>query len=317
MNTSNQSTWRQMLRAFLASPTGLISAIAMLGLTALIIMGPEGFGSEAVVSNMARSSEGPSAEFMLGTDTLGRDILMRTLAATRISIVYASLAVLIAMAAGGLIGGLLAAAGPRVRKIGGGIIDLLMGFGDILLAVIVVAIVGVGVKGAILAIAAAFTPHFARFTYSLVDSIMVRDYIAAARVVGVGRAGIAGRYVARNIADSMAIVTFSAIGEGIIAMSSLSFLGLGIQSPSFDWGQMLTLGVKNFYINPYAALAPAVLILITGLAVGLFGDALARAVNPVLWSQRPSLFAGRLRAGRSRSETSIAQGGNNAPEAGR
>jgi ABC-type dipeptide/oligopeptide/nickel transport system permease subunit len=221
------------------------------------------------------------------------------------------------MAAGGLIGGLLAAAGPRVRKIGGGIIDLMMGFGDILLAVIVVAIVGVGVKGAILAIAVAFAPHFARFTFSLVDSIMVRDYIAAAQVVGVGRAGIAGRYVARNIADSMAIVTFSAIGEGIIAMSSLSFLGLGIQSPSFDWGQMLTLGVKNFYINPYAALAPAVLILITGLAVGLFGDALARAVNPVLWSQKPSLFAGRLRAGRSRSETSIAQGGNNAPEAGR
>src|SRR5690625_1367793 len=109
MSHSNQSPWRQMLRAFIASPTGLISAAVMLGLTVLIIMGPDGFGSEAVVSNMARSSEGPSAEFLLGTDTLGRDILTRSLAATRISIVYASLAVLIAMAAGGLVGGLLAA----------------------------------------------------------------------------------------------------------------------------------------------------------------------------------------------------------------
>lgn len=316
MNDQGQSTWRKMLRAFLTSPTGLVSAIALLGLAVLIVMGPDGFGDSAVTSDMARSGEGPSAAFPLGTDVLGRDILTRALAATRTSIVYASIAILIAMVVGGLIGGLLASAGPRVRRLGGGVIDTLMGFGDILLAVIVVAIVGVGVKGAILAIGVAFTPHFARFTYSLVETVLVRDYIAAARVVGVGRLAIARRYVARNVADSMAIVTFSAVGEGIIAMSSLSFLGLGIQSPSFDWGQMLTDGVENFYLNPYAALAPAVLILITGLAVGLFGDALARAVNPVLWSQRPSLLAGRFAGLRVKSMRPPGNGVERKPEVG-
>src|SRR5690606_1222789 len=88
---------------------------------------------------------------------------------------------------------------------------------------------------------------------------------------------------------------FTTVAEGIMAMSSLSFLGLGIQSPQFDWGQMLTDGVKNFYLNPYAALVPASLILITGLAVNLFGDALARAVNPVLWNERPKLFRSKIR----------------------
>lgn len=289
-----RGTTRQMVRAFLSSPTGILSGLVLAALAVLVVMGPNGFGSAAVVSDLGRASEGPSEDFVAGTDALGRDILTRTLAATRTSILYATLAVLMAMVAGALIGGLLAAAGPRVRRIGGGVIDTMMGFGDILLAVVVIAIVGVGSQGAILAIAVAFTPNFARFTYSLVDSVMVRDYMAAAKVIGVGRSGISRRYVGRNVADSMAIVTFTAIAEGIMAMSALSFLGLGVQSPTFDWGQMLTDGVRNFYLNPYAALVPAALILVTGLAVGLFGDALARAVNPVLWSERPSLFAGRL-----------------------
>lgn len=301
MSQARQTAGRRMFHAFVTSPTGLLSTAVLLGLAVLVVMGPDGFGSSAVNSDMARSSEAGSADFLFGTDALGRDILTRTLAATRLSILYASLAVLIALVVGGLMGGLLAAGGPKVRKVGGGVIDTMMGFGDILLAVVVVAIVGVGAKGAILAIGVAFTPHFARFTFSLVDSIMVRDYMAAANVVGVGRSGVTRRYVMRNVADSMTIVTFTAIAEGIMAMSALSFLGLGIQSPQFDWGQMLTDGVKNFYLNPYAALVPAVLILLTGLAVALFGDALARAVNPILWSERPSLFRGRFGAAARRA----------------
>lgn len=292
-----RSSARQMFGAFLSTPTGIVSGLILLGLTVLVIMGPNGFGDQAVVSDMSRSSEGPSADYRFGTDALGRDILTRTLAATRLSILYASAAVLFAMVVGGLIGGLIAAGGPRVRKVGGAVIDSMMGFGDILLAVVVVAIVGVGAKGAVLAIGVAFTPHFARFTYSLVDSVMVRDYMSAARVVGVNKSGIGTRYVGRNVADSLVIVTFTTVAEGIMAMSSLSFLGLGIQSPQFDWGQMLTDGVKNFYLNPYAALVPATLILITGLAVNLFGDAVARAVNPVLWNERPSLFRSKMRRG--------------------
>lgn len=288
-----QSPGRRMFTAFLSTPTGILSGVVLVGLLVLVVMGPDSFGPTATTTDMTRAGQGPSAEFRLGTDPLGRDLLTRTLAATRLSIVYASIAVLIGMVVGGLLGGLLAAGGPRVRKVGGMVIDTIMGFGDLLLAVIVIAVVGVGAKGAILAIAVAFTPHFARFTYSLVDGVMVRDYMSAARVVGVGRSGIARRYVGRNVVDSMAIVTFTAIGEGIMAMSSLSFLGMGIQSPDFDWGSMLTDGVENFYLNPYAALAPALMILVTGLSVGLFGDALARAVNPVLWSNRPSLFRRR------------------------
>lgn len=280
-------TLSRMIRSFMSSPTGLLSAIVLSILMVLVILGPHAFGDSATEVDVLHASESASSQHLLGTDSLGRDIALRTLAATRTSILLSLAAVSIAVVAGCTLGGLFAAAGGRVRRWGGILIDTLMSFGDLLLAIAVIAVVGVGAKGAVLAIAVAFTPMFARFAYSLVSSVMVRDYLASARVVGVSRGGITTRYVSRNVADAMAIAAFGAIGEGIMAMSSLSFLGLGVQAPRFDWGQMLTDGVRNFYLNPYAALAPALMITLTGMSVALFGDALARAVNPVLWDERP------------------------------
>lgn len=289
--TRSRSSFRRMVSAFLWAPTGIVSAVTLTALLALAVMGPDGFGANATQLDVANASLGRGADHPLGTDGLGRDILARTLAATRTSIGLAVLAVTISVVAGTMIGGLLATSGARIRRIGGSIIDTLMSFGDILLAVVVVAIVGVGAKGAVIAVGVAFTPAFARFTYSVVSSVMVRDYVAAASVVGVRRSVLLRRYVLLNIVDSLAVTGFIAVGESIIALSSLSFLGLGVQSPDFDWGQMLTDGVRNFYVNPWAAVAPAVMIAGTGLVVALFGDALARAVNPVLWDERPRLLA--------------------------
>jgi peptide/nickel transport system permease protein len=290
MTEGYRPSWRRMLRAFVASPTGIVSGVGGVALLVLSVLGPFGFGSSANTVNVVAASQGHTSAHSMGTDGLGRDIFMRTLAATRTSLTLAIAAVAIAVVLGGLIGGILASSGPRTRKIGGGAIDTLMSFGAILLAIVVVTIVGIGSVGAVAAIGTAFTPLFARFTYSLVAGVMARDYLAAARVVGVGRRRLFTHYVMRNVADSMAIASFSALGDAIIAMSSLSFLGLGVQSPTFDWGQMLTDGVQNFYLNPYAALAPAVMITLTGLIVALFGDAVARAANPVLWDERPRLF---------------------------
>lgn len=266
------------------SPSGVIATLLILGLAALAFIGPSGFGPAATTVDMLRASEGPSADHLLGTDGLGRDILARTLAAARLSLALGVSAVAIAVVLGSLIGALLAASGRRVRTIGATIIDTMLSFGDILLGVVVVTILGVGAQGAVIAIGIAFTPIFARFTFALVSSTVARDYVAAARVLGVRRRSILSKYVFRNVSDSIIVTSFSAVGEGIIALSSLSFLGLGVQEPQFDWGQMLTDGVRNFYLNPWAALAPAILIGVTGLALSMFGDALAKATNPLLRS---------------------------------
>lgn len=270
------------MRNFFASPSSIISSLTILLLIVLALMGPNGFGAGAVTVDMMRASEGPSADHLLGTDGLGRDLLTRTLAATRLSLMLGLAAVAIAVVVGSLLGAILAVSGPKVRSIGAAAIDTMLSFGDILLGVVVVTILGVGEKSAVIAIGIAFTPIFARFTFALVSSAVARDYVAAARVLGVRRRSIISKYVFRNISDSLVVTSFAAVGEGIIALSSLSFLGLGVQDPQFDWGQMLTDGVRNFYLNPWAALMPAIMIGLTGLGLAMFGDSLAKAMNPLV-----------------------------------
>lgn len=278
--TGVPATWR----AFLGAPGGVISVVLLGVLIMLAIPGPNGFGSSATAVNVDQASQGPGDSHLLGTDSLGRDILLRTLAATRLTITVGVTAVAIAVVAGGIVGALLAVGGPTVRRVGASAIDIMLGVGDYLLAIVVVTILGVGAHSAVIAVGVAFAPGIARFVFTLVSSVVVRDYVAAARVLGVRPRGILRRYILRNSSDPLAVTIFGAVGEGIVALSALSFLGLGVQAPQFDWGTMLTDGVKGFYFNPWAALAPAIMILVTGLAMAMFGDALARALNPILRS---------------------------------
>ncbi|SKB08447.1 ABC transporter permease [Aeromicrobium choanae] len=283
-----QKPWRKMARAFFRSPTGVLSAIGVLVLIVLVIIGPNGFGPTAVTGDVANAGLGPSSEHWFGTDELGHDVLLRSLAATRLSLMLACAAVLIAWVAGTGIGVLVALSGPRMRRIGSIGIDTLMSFGALLLAIVTIAVVGTGKYGAVIAIAVAFTPSFARFSYSMVLDAVNSEYLAAARIAGVPSGRLFTAYIGRNIADSLIIVAFAALGECVIALASLSFLGLGVQPPDFDWGQMVDSGVRQFYLNPWIALVPAAMITFSGLVLSLLGDSLARVTNPVLWDVRPS-----------------------------
>ncbi|MBD5829799.1 ABC transporter permease [Janibacter melonis] len=272
-------------RVFMGSPTGVVSLVCVGALVVLAALGPDAFGASATTVDVVGASQNRSSDHPLGTDGLGRDIFWRTLAATRTSLTLAAMSVLVAVVLGAAIGGLVAASSRRTRRIGGAVVDTMMSIGSILLAIVVVAIVGIGAKGVVIAVGVAFAPSFARFTFALVTGVMSREYLAAGRTVGLGRRRIAQRYVGLNVADSLAIAALSMLGDCLIALSSLSFLGLGVQSPSFDWGQMLTDAVKDFYLNPYASLGPALMITFSGVSLALLGDALARAVNPLLWEQ--------------------------------
>ncbi|MGW9439644.1 ABC transporter permease [Streptomyces sp. NPDC055607] len=238
--------------------------------------------------DMDAAGRGPGGDHWLGTDGLGRDIALRTLAATRMTLVLGVSAVAVAVVAGGVIGALLAYSPPRVRRLGATAIDVMLTLGEYLLGIVVVTVLGIGAGSAAIAIGVAMTPAVSRFVFTLVSTVSARDYVAAAQLLGVPRRGVLRRYVFPNTSDSLAVTLFGRIGEGVVALSSLSFLGLGVQAPDFDWGLMLTDGVRTFYLNPWAALAPAVMILLTGLSLAMFGDALARASNPVLRGNPPT-----------------------------
>ncbi|MGQ0548530.1 MAG: dipeptide/oligopeptide/nickel ABC transporter permease/ATP-binding protein [Armatimonadota bacterium] len=268
----------------LRAPTGAAALGAVMLLIALAIAGPVVWGSRARHIDVTRSQEAPSPDHLLGTDRLGRDILARTLAAARMSLGLALAAAATAALIGLPFGALITLLGHRVRNIGLRVIEVLLAFPPILLAIFVTAIIGPGAGGAVLAIGIAFSPYFARLANTLASAAVGREYVASARVIGVRPHRLLTRYVLPNIADTLAITTFNAVASSLIAVSSLSFLGLGVQPPQFDWGSMLTEGVNALYATPAAALAPAFVIAIAGLSMGFLGEALARAMNPLLWT---------------------------------
>jgi oligopeptide/dipeptide ABC transporter ATP-binding protein len=172
--------------------------------------------------------------------------------------------------------------------------DALLAFPDILLAIFILSIAGVGSRQAALAVGIANIPWFIRLGSTLAASIAAQDYVANARVIGVRRPRLLVRYILSNMTETVVVATSSMLTYAIIAVSALSFLGLGVQPPSYDWGQLLSQGLQQFYTSPMQAVGPAIMIAIGGVSLGLLGDALARTLNPVLWTSPRRRHLGTL-----------------------
>ncbi|WP_330276631.1 dipeptide/oligopeptide/nickel ABC transporter permease/ATP-binding protein [Lentzea sp. NBC_00516] len=261
--------------AVLRSPVGAASAVLLTVLLALAIFAPLLWGDRAGAIDTDSIQQGPSAEHLLGTDQLGRDIFYRVLVATRLTIGLALLATLI-----GVVTGLILGSAPSVLprwagRIVTSAVNIAVAFPGLLLALFFAVIFGTGTIGAVLAIAFAITPSFARLTQTLTASVSGRDFIKAARVCGVGRFRLLTRHVLPNIAEPLVINATLVAGSALTAFAGLSFLGIGVQAPSYDWGRLLGEGLSRIYISPAPALGPAIAVVLAGLAFNLFGEAAA------------------------------------------
>ena len=289
-----------MIRAFRGAPSGVASVVVILLIAAVAVIGPIVLGHQAAVLDLASANQNPSRAHLLGTDRLGRDILMRTVVATRLSVTLAALATGFAAVLGFLLGAGASVLPARPRSVTLRALDSLIAFPPILVAVFVGAILGPGATGATVGVGLAISFQFARVVSTLALSIGGREYVAAARAVGVSTPRIVLRYLLPNIAETIVVVLSVAMSSAIVFISSLSFLGLGVQAPDYDWGRMLTEGVQAFYATPAYAIAPATAIAIAALAFGLAGEAVARAMNPLLWTadaggaQRPRAAAAAM-----------------------
>ncbi len=284
-------------RAFFRSPSGLIGTAMVSLILALAVLGPIVWGTEARQTNLAQTYEGSSAEHLLGTDNLGRDILARTLSATRLTIELGLAAAAISIIVGFGVGALVAALSPRLRSVGRRMIEIAMSFPPILLALFLVTIIGAGAKGAVIAIGFGAAPGFARLAENYATSVASKEFITAARAVGVGRARLIRTYLLPNMTEPLILAGLAYIAGSIIDISGLSFLGLGVQPPQYDWGSLLSSGIQSIYTTPWAALAPALAITITGVSIVYVGEALARAFNPRLWYSGGGRRGRRRRAG--------------------
>lgn len=267
--------WRSVLR----TPLGLTATVMMVGLLVLAVVAPILWTDQANAVDTGNILAGPSAEHWAGTDNLGRDIFYRTLVATRLSVALALAATLVAVVVGLVLGTAPFLLGPRAGRLVNAGVNIAVAFPGILLALFFAVIFGVGATGAVLAIGLAGAPAFARLTQTLVAGIAGRDFVSAARVAGVGRFRVLLRHVLPNVSEPLVVNATIGAGGALLSFAGLSFLGLGVQQPDYDWGRLLYDGITSIYVNPFAALAPGIAVILAGLAFNLFGETVAKALG--------------------------------------
>ena len=224
----------------------------------------------------------PGAEHWFGTDNLGRDIFSRVLVGGRVSLLVAVLALAIATVIGCFMGVTAGYFGGRTDMIIMKLNDILMSIPQFLLAVSISAALGSGIVNTALAVSISSIPRFARLMRAEVLTTKSKEFVEAARAFGAGNSRIILRHVIPNSMASTIINISMSIGSSILAISSLSFIGLGVQPPTPEWGSILANG--RAYIRDFWPLAtfPGIAIIITLIAFNLLGDGLRDAMDPKL-----------------------------------
>ncbi|MCL2782319.1 MAG: dipeptide/oligopeptide/nickel ABC transporter permease/ATP-binding protein, partial [Actinomycetia bacterium] len=288
------------LRLLLATTTGVAAVVILAVFVVLFFIGPLFWGHRAGVIDTTIPWQSPSGQHWFGTDALGRDMFARTMDATRLSLALALLAALIAVVLGVTIGLASAVLGRWAGRLVNSVIGAWMAFPAILTAMFVVVITGIGMVGPVVGMGLAFTPLFARLAQTLAASIANLDYVAAARTMGVSRGRIMTRHILPNVAEPLIITASMSVSLSLVGIATLSFLGLGVRPPSYDWGALLGDGQQHLYQNAMAAIGPGLFITLAGIGFALLGEALSNTFNEHA-ATRSNLRLGRLMAKRARA----------------
>jgi len=230
--------------------------------------------------NLSQRLQPPSAEHRLGTDELGRDLLRRVWHGGRISLGIGVGALLIAHTTGAASGLWAGYAGGWVDRLAMAVIDVLMAFPGILLAIAIVAVLGPNLTNTMLAIGVTQIPDFARLVRASVLSLRTHEYVVAAEALGAHGPRIILRHLLPNSLGPLTVQVTLSIGSAILSAASLGFLGLGVSAPHPEWGAMIRDGYNHFLRAPWLAIAPGAAIYLTVMGFNLLGDALRDNLDP-------------------------------------
>jgi peptide/nickel transport system permease protein len=218
---------------------------------------------------------------LLGTDELGRDILSRILYGARISMTVGLIVVMIGLSVGVFLGA-ISGYFTRLDRPIMMVIDVLLGFPLILLSLVIVAVLGPGLFNAMVAVGISSIPGFTRVTRGVILSIRERDFIKAARASGEKNLSILFVHILPNALGSIIVQATIRFATAILNVAALSFLGLGAQPPTSEWGTMISTSRSYLYVAPHLVMFPGLAIMSVVLAFNLFGDGLRDALDPKL-----------------------------------
>jgi peptide/nickel transport system permease protein len=272
------STLRRAARARLA-PFG--AAVMLLAIT-VALLAPVVAPYNPLKQNLNNTLARPDRTHFMGTDNVGRDVFSRVVYGTRVSLVAGFGSVLIAVLVGGLLGLLAGYAGGRVDNLVMRVMDAVLSFPPLVLALALGAVLGAGLTGVVIALGVVYTPTFARLMRGQVLSITAREYVDAARALGAPGWRIAWSHVLPNATAPIVVQASLSVAFAILAEASLSFLGLGIQPPAASWGSMINAGRGYLQQAPWIVFGPGAALFITVVGLNFVGDAIRDALDPKL-----------------------------------
>jgi peptide/nickel transport system permease protein len=269
--------WRRLL----ASWNGRIGLAVVLFLVLVAVLTPIIDHYDARTdSNLAESRRAPSAQHLFGTDRLGRDVARRIAHGAQISLAVGIMVVLWSSVVGTTFGLIAGYFGGPTDTVLMRIMDILLAFPAILLAISIVAVRGPGLTNTMIAVAIVGIPGYSRVTRSMVLSLKQREFVVAARMVGAGNQRIMSRHILPNCLSPLIVQATLGIGGAILFAAALGFLGLGAQPPAPEWGAMIGDAIPFLRTSPHMVFFPGMAIMIVVLGFNLLGDGLRDALDP-------------------------------------
>lgn len=275
-----ESPWRIALRILVRNRVAMGGLAILLLMSLLAVLAPAIAPYDPNAVDILHQLEAPSKAHILGTDLYGRDIFSRILYGGRITLVVGLISVGIAASAGIVLGLISGFYGGAMDSIIMRLVDVLLAFPRILLALSIVGMLGPGLLNVMVAVGIAGITGYARLVRGSVLSAKENVYVEAARVVGCPDRIILRRHLLPNIIGPVIVLATLDVAAAILSASSLSFLGLGVQPPTAEWGAMLNEGRQYLRTAPWITLFPGLAIMISVLSINMLGDGLRDALDP-------------------------------------
>jgi peptide/nickel transport system permease protein len=275
-----RSLWSDAVRRLLKNRGAAVGGVIFLLIIVVAIVAPVIAPYNPIKLNVVDSLQSPSGRHWLGTDQFGRDTLSRIIYGSRISVAMGLVAVAISVVAGSVLGLVSGYFRGITDMLVSRLVDVMLGFPGILLALVVIAVLGTNLSSAMIAVGVSGMPIFIRVVRGSTLSAREYQYVEAARVVGCGNFRILFRHVMPNVAAPIIVLSTLGIPSAIIAGAALSFLGLGIKPPTADWGEMLSNGRSFMSTAWWLSTFPGLALMVMVMAINLFGDGLRDALDP-------------------------------------
>ena len=274
-----QSRIKDLLHIFYKNKMAVAGFIIILAMVIIAVFAPLIATQAPEAQNLAARFQSPSAAHFFGTDNFGRDIFSNVVYGARISLFIGLVATIISVIIGTIIGAVAGFFGGAVDNLMMRLVDIILSIPSLILAIAISAVLGTGIRNLILAVSLSSITNYARIVRASVLSVKEQEYVEAAKIGGASNFRLIFRHILPNCTGPIIVQATLGVGTAILQAASLSFIGLGVQPPTPEWGGMLSQGRSYIRDYPHMTIFPGLAIALTIFSLNLFGDGLSDTLD--------------------------------------